>query len=125
MTLEGFKKYEKIIRWIIIVFIIGIFTYSIGSTARANKYRGLCNQYREQLTAAEERNREFEDRFGRVQEVVGRLSETANSNVTDARGIIETVEILREKIQDLENICYGGNTLDSYYDWLDSELGLQ
>ena len=122
--MEGFKKYEKTIRWIIIV-IIGIFTYSIGSTARANKYRGLCNQYREQLTAAEERNREFEDRFGRVQEVVGRLSETANSNVTDARGIIETVEILREKIQDLENICYGGNTLDSYYDWLDSELGLQ
>ena len=123
--MEGLKKYEKIIRWIIIVFIIGIFTYSIGSTARVNKYRGLCNKYREQLTAAEERNREFEDRFGRVQEVVGRLSETANSNVTDARGIIETVEILREKIQDLENICYGGNTLDSYYDWLDSELGLQ
>ena len=123
--MEGFKKYEKIIRWITIVIIIGIFTYSIGSTARANKYRGLCNQYREQLTAAEERNREFEDRFGRVQEVVGRLSETANSNVTDARGIIETVEILREKIQDLENICYGGNTLNSYYDWLDSELGLQ
>ena len=122
---EGLKKYEKIIRWIIIIFIIGIFTYSIGSTARANKYRGLCNQYREQLTAAEERNREFEDRFGRVQEAVGRLSETANSNVTDARGIIETVERLREKIQDLENICYGGNTLDSYYDWLDSELGLQ
>ena len=123
--MEGFKKYEKIIRWVIIIFIIGIFTYSIGSTARVNKYRGLCNQYREQLTTAEERNREFEDRFGRVQEVVGRLSETANSNVTDARGIIETVEILREKIQDLENICYGGNTLDSYYDWLDSELGLQ
>ena len=123
--MEGFKKYEKIIRLVIIVFIIGIFTYSIGSTARVNKYRGLCNQYREQLTAAEKRNREFEDRFGRVQEVVGRLSETANSNVTDARGIIETVEILREKIQDLENICYGGNTLDSYYDWLDSELGLQ
>ena len=123
--MEGFKKYEKIIRLVIIVVIIGIFTYSIGSTARVNKYRGLCNQYREQLTAAEERNREFEDRFGRVQEVVGRLSETANSNVTDARGIIETVEILREKIQDLENICYGGNTLDSYYDWLDSELGLQ
>ena len=122
---EGLKKYEKIIRWIIIAIIIGIFTYSIGSTARVNKYRGLCNQYREQLTAAEKRNREFEDRFGRVQEVVGRLSETANSNVTDARGIIETVEILREKIQDLENICYGGNTLDSYYDWLDSELGLQ
>lgn len=124
MTLEGLKKYEKIIRLVIIV-IIGIFTYSIGSTARVNKYRGLCNQYREQLTAAEERNREFEDRFGRVQEVVGRLSETANSNVTDARGIIETVERLREGIQDLENICYGGNTLDSYYDWLDSELGLQ
>lgn len=123
--MEGLKKYEKIIRWIIIIFIIGVFAYSVGSTARANKYRGLCNQYREQLTAAEERNREFEDRFGRVQEVVGRLSETADSNVTDARGIIEIVERLRAEVQDLENICYGGNTLDSYYDWLDSELGLQ
>ncbi len=123
--MEGLKKYEKIIRWVIIVFIIGVFSYSIGNTARANKYRGLCDKYREQLTAAEERNREFEDRFVRIAEAAGRISETANSNVADARGIIEIVERLREEIQDLENICYGGNTLDSYYDWLDSELGLQ
>lgn len=122
---EGLKKYEKIIRWIIIIFIIGVFVFSIGNTARAYRYRNLCNKYREQLTAAEERNREFEDRFGRVQEIVGRLSETANSNVADARGIIETVERLRAEVQELEDICYGSDTSDSYYDWLDSELGLQ
>ena len=124
MTLEGLKKYEKIIRWVIIIFVIGILTYSIGSTARTNKYRGLCNQYREQLTAAEERNREFEDRFGRVQEVVGRLSETANSNVTDARGIIEIVERLREEIQDLEDCC-GSDSQREYYQYWDSYFGLE
>lgn len=125
MTLEDIKKYEKVIRWVIIIFIIGVFAYSIGNTARANKYRGLCDKYREQFTAAEERNRALNDRLSRITEVVGRLSETTERNVTDARSIIETVELLRVQIQDLENICYGDGTIDSYYDWLDSELGLQ
>ena len=123
--MEGLKKYEKIIRWIIIIFIIGVFAYSIGNTARANKYRGLCDKYREQLTAAAETNRALNDRLGRITEVVGRLSETTERNVTDARDIIETVELLRTQIQELENICYGSDSIDSYYDWLDSELGLQ
>lgn len=121
---EGLKKYEKIIRWIIIIFIIGVFAYSIGNTARVNKYRGLCNKYREQLTAAEERNREFEDRFGRVQEIVGRLSETANSNVADARGIIETVERLRAEVQELEDCC-GCDSQREYYQYWDSYFGLE
>jgi uncharacterized protein YukE len=122
--MEGFKKYEKIISWIIIIFILGIFAYSIGSTARANKYRGLCNQYTEQLRAAEERNREFEDRFGRIQEVVGRLSETANSNVTGARDIIETVERLRAEVQELEDCC-GRDSQREYYQYWDAHFGIE
>lgn len=111
--------------FVIAVAFCIVLSGNIYSSIQSYRYRRLCNQYTEQLIAAEERNREFEDRFGRVQEVVGRLSETANSNVTDARGIIEIVERLRAEVQELENICYGGNTLDSYYDWFDSELGLQ
>ena len=108
----------------ITVFILLLFG-CIRNTTWAYRYRDLCNQYREQLNATEETNRALNDRLGRVTEVVGRLSETTERNVTDARSIIETVELLRVQVQELENICYDNNTLDSYYDWLDSELGLQ
>ena len=116
---------KKIINIIIsIVFILLLFC-CIRNTARTYRYRNLCNQYREQLSSTEETNRALNDRLGRITEVVGRLSETTERNVTDARSIVETVELLRVQVQELENICYDNNTLDSYYDWLDSELGLQ
>ena len=117
-----FKKIFNII--VSIVFILLLFG-CIRNTARSYEYRRLCDQYREQLSAATETNRALNDRLSRITEVVGKLSETTERNVTDARSIIETVELLRTQIQELENICYDNNTLDSYYDWLDSELGLQ
>ena len=117
-----FKKIFNII--VSIVFILLLFG-CIRNTARSYEYRRLCDKYREQLSIAETANRELNDRFISVQEVVGRLTKTANANITDARSIIETVERLRTEVQELENICYGSDTLDSYYDWLDSELGLQ
>ena len=117
-----FKKIFNIIAGII--FILLLFC-SIRNTARSYRYRNLCDKYTEQLTAATEANRALNDRLDRITEVVGRLSETTERNVTDARSIIETVELLRTQIQELENICYDNNTIDSYYDWLDSELGLQ
>ena len=116
---------KKIINIIIsIVFILLLFG-CIRNTARSYEYRRLCDQYREQLSIAETTNRELNNRFISVQEVVGRLTETANANITDARSIIETVEKLRTEIQELEDIYYGSDSIDSYYDWLDSELGLQ
>lgn len=118
-------KYEKAIRWFVICIILCLLAYCVRNTKKLNGYRDICDKYRKQLTIAEERNREFENRFVRITETTGRISETANANITNARDIIETVEKLRMEIQDLENICYGGNTLDSYYDWLDSKLGLQ
>lgn len=116
---------KKIINIIIsIVFILLLFG-CIRNTTRAYRYRDLCDKYREQLNETTETNRALNDRLGRITEVVGRLHETTERNVTDARSIIETVELLRVQIQELENICYDNNTIDSYYDWLDSELGLQ
>lgn len=117
-----FKKVFNII--VSIVFILLLFG-CIRNTTRAYRYRDLCNQYREQLNETTETNRALNDRLGRITEVVGRLHETTERNVTDARSIIETVELLRTQVQELENICYDNNTIDSYYDWLDSELGLQ
>ena len=116
------KKIFNII--ISLVFILLLFG-CIRNTARSYRYRNLCNQYREQLNETTETNRALNDRLGRITEAVGRLSETTERNVTDARSIVETVELLRVQVQELENICYGSDSIDSYYDWLDSELGLQ
>lgn len=116
---EGLKKYEKNIRWIIIIFVILLISTTV-STRKLNKYRDICNQHRERLIETETTNRELENRLIRITETTGRLAETANANITNARDIIETVEKLRVEIQELENICYGGNTIDDYYNYWDS-----
>ena len=111
---------KKNILFIAAVAVCIIFSANIFNSIESYRYRGLCNQYREQLIAAEEANREFADRIGRITEIVGRLHETTERNVSDARGIVETVEILRSQIQELENICYGSDSIDSYYNYWDS-----
>ena len=112
-----FKKIFNII--VSIVFILLLFG-CIRNTARSYRYRNLCDKYTEQLSYAETTNRELNNRLISVQEVVGRLAETTERNVTDARSIIETVELLRTQIQELENICYGSDSIDSYYSYWDS-----
>ena len=114
-----------------IIFIIAavafciVFSGNIYNSVKSYKLRRLCDEYTEQLSAATETNRTLNNRLGRVTEVVGRLHETTERNVTDARSIIETVEILRSQIQELENICYGYDTLDSYYNYWDNIYGLE
>ena len=115
------KKINIIISIVFILLLFGC----IRNTARSYEYRRLCDRYTEQLNEAEETNRTLNDRLSRITEVVGRLHETTERTITDARSIVEATELLRVQVQELENVCYGYDTLDSYYDWLDSELGLQ
>ena len=115
------KVFNVIVSIIFILLLFGC----IRNTARSYRYRNLCDKYREQLSYAEAANREFNDRFNSVQEVVGRLSDTANQNITDARSIIETVERLRTEVQELENLCYGSDSIDSYYSYWDNIYGLE
>ena len=117
--------FKKIINIIIsIVFLLLLFG-CIRNTKQLNRYRNLCCKYREQLSIAETANRELNNRLISVQEVVGKLTETANANITDARSIIETVERLRTEVQELENICYGSDSIDSYYSYWDNIYGLE
>ena len=108
---------KKTIYIIIAAVLFIIFSANIYNSVQYFKYRGLCNQYREQLIATEEYNRELADRIGRVAEITGRIKETTNENITDARGIIETVEILRIQIQELEDCCNGFNQFEYYQYW--------
>ena len=112
------ERKKNIIFIIAAVFFI-ILSGNIYSSVKYHKYRGLCNEYREQLIATETANRELADKIGRVAEITGRITETAVANITDARSIIESVERLRTQIQELENIC-GGFDYNKYYQYWDS-----
>ena len=119
------NEYKKNIIFIIAIAFCIIFSGNIYNSVKYYKYRRLCDQYREQLISTTEANRELGDRIGRIAEITGRLHETTERNVTDARDIIETVEILRTQIKELENICYGSNSIDSYYNYWDNEFGIE
>ena len=111
---------KKNIIFIIAIAFCIIFSGNIYNSVKSNKFRRLCAEYRTELDRTTNENRELTDRIARVAEITGRIKEAANANVTDARGIIETVEILRTQIQELENICYGSDSIDSYYNYWDS-----
>ena len=116
---------KKIINGITVIFILCLFLYSTVCTRKLNEARGLYNQYQQRCIEAERICDELNDRLGRIQEVVGKISEGTKRTVKNARDAAETVENLRVQIQELEDCIYGSGASDSYYDWLDSELGLQ
>ena len=117
------KKIKFIIFITAVAFCI-VFSGNIYSSVQSYKYRRLCDEYREQLIASETTNRELTDRLGRVTEVVGRLHETTERNVTDARGIIEITEELRTQVYELES-CLGSFNQSEYYSYWDNIYGLE
>ena len=108
---------KKIINIAGIIFILCLLLYSSICTRKLNEARGLYNQYQQRCIEAERI-------CDRVREISGEIRATTERTVKNARDAAETVELLRTQIKELENICYGYDTIDSYYDWLDSELGL-
>ena len=111
------EKTNYIIIIAAVLFIV--FSGNIYSSIKSYKYRRLCDQYRAELIATENANRELTDRIGRIAEITGRIKEAADANITDARSIIETVEILRSQIQELEDCC-GVFDQSEYYQYWDS-----
>ena len=114
--MERKKTYIYII---IAIPVCIVLSTNIHNSIKSYKYRGLCNQYREQLIAAENANRKLADRIERITEVTRRIKETADSNITDARSIIEITEELRAEIKELEDCC-GGFNYNKYYEYYDS-----
>ena len=117
---------SKKIKFIIIAAVAFciVFSANIYSSIQSYKYRRLCDEYRESLVAAEETNRTLNDRLGRITEVVGRLHETTERNVTDARSIIEITEELRTQVYELES-CLGSFNQSEYYSYWDNIYGLE
>ena len=113
------ERKKNIIYFIIIIAVCIILSTSVYNSIKYHEYRRLCDQYREQLITTKETNRKLTDRIGRVAEITGRIKGTAERNVTDSRDIIETVEILRTQIQELEDCC-GSFSYNDYYEYWDS-----
>ena len=126
MNRRGYMKdeYKKNIIFIIAIAFCIILSGNIYNSVKSYKYRRLCDKYRAELITTTNENRELTDRIGRITEITESIGEICNRNVTDAREIIETVEILRSQIQELENICYDSDSIDSYYNYWDNEFGI-
>ena len=123
-TIRDYMKNEKTIYIIIAAVLAIIFSTNIYNSIQSYEYRRFCDEYREQLIATEEANRELTDKIGRITEITGRIKETTDANITDARGIIETIEILRSQIKELEDSLSGSDSTDSYYSYWDNEFGI-
>ena len=111
------KKIFNII--VSIVFVLLLFG-CIRNTKQLNKYRGHLDTAREQLIRAEEYNRELTERLGSISANVHKLGELTERNVSGVRQCIEIIEETRVIVQELEDIYYGSDSIDSYYSYWDN-----
>ena len=121
---EGLKKYEKIIRWIIIVIIAVLFTSTIVNTVKSYQLGRLCNQFRERIADAENTNRRLAETVGKCQSICGELGDSVDRNIRTAREAVELIEEIRVQVQNLEMVT-GDFNPDDYYNYWDSVYGLQ
>lgn len=119
---NGFYKKTYKFHIAIISFIFTtllFFALFLGSTIKSNNYRRQLDTAREQLTRAEDTNRELTDKIGQCRFIVKDLAESTDRNIEDVRGCIEITETLREAIGEME-AALGLWDSDGYYNWLDS-----
>ena len=121
---EGLKKYEKIIRWIIIAIIAVLFTSTIVNTVKSYQLGRLCNQFRERIADAENTNRRLAETVGKCQSICGELGDSVDRNIRTAREAVELIEEVRVQVQSLEMVTGDFNSND-YYNYWDSVYGLQ
>ena len=121
---EGLKKYEKIIRWIIIIVIAVLFTSTIVSTVKSYQLGRLCNQFRERIVDAEDTNRRLAETVGKCQSICGELGDSVDRNIRTAREAVELIEEIRVQVQDLQN-CINDSGASYDYEYWDSYLGLE
>lgn len=124
MTLEGFKKYEKIIRLVIIVIIAVLLTSTIVSTVKSYQLGRLCNQFRERIADSEDTNRRLAETVGKCQSICEELGDSVDRNIRTAREAVELIEEIRVQVQNLQN-CINDSSTSYDYEYWDSYLGLE
>lgn len=117
------KKIKFIITIAAVAFCI-VFSGNIYNSIQSYKYRRLCNQYREQLTATRNENTELRRTIEECQSIAGSIGELCNRNISSSRGIIELTEELRTQVYELES-CLGSFNQSEYYSYWDNIYGLE
>ena len=122
--IRGLYEMERKTTYFIIAAVFCItLSGNIYNSIESYKYRRLCDQYREQLVATENANRELTETVGKCRSIAESIGELCDRNVSDTRGIIETVEILRTQIKELEDCC-GSFSQYQYYQYWDNEFSI-
>lgn len=124
MTLEDIKKYEKIIRWVIIVIIAVLLISTTVSTVKSYKLGRLCNQFRERIADTEDTNRRLAETVGKCQSICGELGDSVDRNIRTAREAVELIEEIRIQVQNLQN-CINDSGASYDYEYWDSYFGLE
>ena len=117
------NAYKKNIYIIIAAAVCVVLSGNIYSSIESYKYRGLCNEYREQLYTTTETNRELRRTIEECQSITGSIGELCNRNVKSSRDIIELTEELRAKVYELES-SLGSFSQFEYYEYWDNEFGI-
>lgn len=92
--------FKKIVNCIIAFIMLILLVGGIIQTCRLERYREQCEQYRVQLEAAANRERDIENTIQRTGLI---LCESINS-VAELR---EQIKAVRESYEEMENIIYG------------------
>ena len=116
--------FKKTINYFVAILILCLLIYSTICTRKLNENRRLCDSYRERCIETERVCDELRNEFGRVREITGRISETADRTITNARDVAETVEILRSQIKELEDCC-GRDSQREYYQYWDDIFNIE
>lgn len=117
------KKIKFIIFIAAVAFCI-VFSGNIYSSIQSYKYRRLCDEYRTELTATRNENRELRRTIEECQSITGSIGELCNRNISSSRGIIELTEELRAQVYELES-SLGSFSQSEYYQYWDSYYGIE
>lgn len=123
------KLNEKTKRIIYIGIIAVILLWStvagVITTVRSDRFRKDIDRYREQLDTAKTENSRLGTILDDCRTITGNITEAIDRNVYSIRDCIETVEILRVQVKELEDCLSGGYSLDDYYNYWDKLFGLE
>ena len=123
--IRGYMKNEKNIFIIIAaVALCIIFSTNIYNSVQSYKYRGLCDEYRNELNRATNEIELLGRTIEECQSITGSIGELCNRNVKSSRDIIEITEELRSKVYELES-CLGSFNQSEYYQYWDSYYGAE
>jgi uncharacterized protein YhaN len=121
------EKFKKIVRYVFVGFVaillLGSVSANIGLGLSDRYFRNLSEQYRTELAAATATNNELGRKLEESRRVIEdcsrtttELRDTTNRNITTARGAIELLRDIREKVVLLESRLSDSNDISNSND---------